>query len=78
MPIPKRSKALRAASKHFRGHSGIQHAAVLAAVKTKPSGRRKGAGLDRRCAQRPVECAGWDGGMAAAEPRNVSGSTAFP
>jgi hypothetical protein len=33
--IPKRSKALRAASKNFRGPSGIQHATVLGAVKDK-------------------------------------------
>ena len=36
MSIPKRSKALRAASKNFRGPSGIQHASVLGAVKDKP------------------------------------------
>ena len=37
MPIPERSKARRAASKPFRGPGGIQHAAMLSAVKTKPS-----------------------------------------
>jgi hypothetical protein len=57
VPIPKRSKALRAASKNFRGPSGIQHAAVLAAAKAKPSGRRKGACLDRHCARQPRFCA---------------------
>ena len=29
----------------------IQHRPVLAALKAKPCGRRRGAGLDRRCAQ---------------------------
>ena len=57
MPIPERRKALRAASKTFRGPSGIQHTAVLAAVKFKPSGRRWCAGLDRHCArQQPALC----------------------
>jgi hypothetical protein len=34
--IPKRSKALRAASKNFLRPGSIQHAAVLGAVKDKP------------------------------------------
>ena len=52
-----------------------QPAAVLAAVKDKPSGRpRNGAVLDRRCARRPHHRAGRDGRMAppGAEQKNGS------
>ena len=52
-----------------------QPAAVLAAVKDKPSGRpQEGAVLDRRCARRPHHRAGRDGRMAppGAEPKNGS------
>jgi putative transposase len=52
-----------------------QPAAVLAAVKDKPSGRpQKGAVLDRRCARRPHHRAGRDGRMAppGAEQKNGS------
>jgi hypothetical protein len=50
-----------------------QHAAVLAAVKDKPSGRPpSGAVLDGRCARRPHHRAGRDGRMAppGAEQKN--------
>ena len=52
-----------------------QPAAVLAAVKDKPSGRpQEAAVLDRRCARRPHHRAGRDGRMAppGAEPKNGS------
>ena len=52
-----------------------QPAAVLAAVKDKPSGRpQEGAVLDRHCARRPHHRAGRDGRMAppGAEPKNGS------
>ena len=52
-----------------------QPAAVLAAVKDKPSGRPQDAAvLDRRCARRPHHRAGRDGRMAppGAEPKNAS------
>ena len=52
-----------------------QPAAVLAAVKDKPSGRPHDAAvLDRRCARRPHRRAGRDGRMAppGAEPKNGS------
>ena len=52
-----------------------QPAAVLAAVKDKPSGRpQEGAVLDGRCARRPHHRAGRDGRMAPprAEPKNGS------
>ena len=51
-----------------------QPAAVLAAVKDKPSGRpQEGAVLDRRCARRPHHRAGRDGRMAppGAEQKNA-------
>ena len=40
MPLPKR-----------RTPQPIQHRPVLAALKAKPSGRRRRAGLDRHCAR---------------------------
>lgn len=52
-----------------------QPAAVLAAVKDKPCGRRPNAAvLDRRCARQPRHCAGRDGRMApqGAEPKNAT------
>ena len=51
-----------------------QPAAVLAAVKDKPSGRpQETAVLDRRCARQPRQCAGRDGRMAppGIEPKNA-------
>jgi putative transposase len=52
-----------------------QSAAVLAAVKDKPSGRpQEAAVLDRRCARQPRQCAGRDERMAppGAEPKNAT------
>jgi hypothetical protein len=52
-----------------------QPAAVLAAVKDKPSGRPQHAAvLDRRCARQPRQCLGWGGRMATAgaEQKNAS------
>ena len=59
--------------RHAVNSDAHQPAAVLAAVKDKPSGRpRSGAVLDRRCARRPHHRAGRDGRMAppAAEQKN--------
>jgi putative transposase len=58
---------------HAANPDARQHAAVLAAVKDKPSGRPpNGAVLDRRCARRPHLHAGRDGRMAppGAEQKN--------
>jgi putative transposase len=60
---------------HAANPDAHQRAAVLAAVKDKPSGRPpSGAVLDRRCARRPHHRAGRDGRMAppGAEPKNGS------
>ena len=52
-----------------------QHAAVLAAVKDKPSGRPpSGAVLDRRCARRPHHRAGRDGRMAPPGAKQKNGT----
>ena len=69
MPIPKRSKALRAASKNFRGPGVIQHATVLGAVKDKP------LAVAAPSLTSPVRGStgfvqGWDEGMTPAEQRN--------
>jgi Radical SAM superfamily/4Fe-4S single cluster domain len=59
--------------RHAVNPDAHQPAAVLAAVKDKPSGRpRSGAVLDRRCARRPHQRAGRDGRMAppGAEQKN--------
>ena len=59
--------------RHAVNPDAHQPAAVLAAVKDKPSGRpRSGAVLDRRCARRPHHRAGRDERMAppAAEQKN--------
>jgi transposase InsO family protein len=58
---------------HAANPDAHQPAAVLAAVKDKPSGRPpSGAVLDRRCARRPHDRAGRDGRMAppGAEQKN--------
>ena len=58
---------------HAANPDAHQPAAVLAAVKDKPSGRSpSGAVLDRRCARRPHPRAGRDGRMAppGAEQKN--------
>jgi hypothetical protein len=59
--------------RHVANPGAHQHAAVLAAVKDKPSGRPpSGAVLDRRCARRLHHRAGRDGRMAppGAEQKN--------
>ena len=59
--------------RHAANPDAHQHAAVLAAVKDKPSGRPpSGAILDRRCARRPHDRADRDGRMAppGAEQKN--------
>ena len=59
--------------RHAANPNAHQPAAVLAAVKDKPSGRPpSGAVLDRRCARRPHHRAGRDGRMAppGAEQKN--------
>ena len=59
--------------RHAANPDAHQPAAVLAAVKDKPSGRpSSGAVLDRRCARRPHHRAGRDGRMAppGAEQKN--------
>ena len=61
--------------RHAANPDARQPAAVLAAVKDKPSGRPpSGAVLDRRCARRPHHCAGRDGRMAppGAEQNNAT------
>ena len=61
--------------RHAANPNAHQPAAVLAAVKDKPSGRPpRGAVLDRRCARRPHHCAGRDGRMAppGAEQKNAT------
>ena len=52
--------------------SALHRAAVLGALKAKPSRAREVRGLDRPCAQRRVEGAGRDGrmGSAGAEPKD--------
>jgi Integrase core domain len=60
---------------HAANPDAHQRAAVLAAVKDKPSGRPpSGAVLDRRCARRPHHRAGRDGRMAppGAEQKNAT------
>ncbi len=78
MPIPKRSKAPRAASKNFRGPSGIQHAAVLGAVKDKPPLAVAAPSLTPPARGSTGFVQGRDEGMTPAEQRNVRGCTAFP
>ena len=55
-------------------------AAVLTAVKDKPCGRAKRRDLDGRCARRPMQRAGRDGGTAAAgaEQRNITREDDMP
>ena len=78
MSIPKRSKAPRAASKNFRGPSGIQHATVLGAVKDKPPLAVAAPSLTPPARGSTGFVQGRDEGMTSAEQRNVCGSTAFP
>ena len=70
MSIPKRSKALRAASKNFRGPSGIQHATVLGAVKDKPPLAVAAPSLTTPVRGSTGFVQGWDEGMTTAEQRN--------
>jgi hypothetical protein len=72
--IPKRSKALRAASKNFRGPSGIQHASVLGAVKDKPPLAVAAPSLTTPVRGSAGFVRGWDEGMTTAEQRNGRGA----
>ena len=74
MSIPKRSKALRAASKNFRGPSGIQHATVLGAVKDKPPLAVAAPSLTTPVRGSAGFVRGWDEGMTTAEQRNGRGA----
>ena len=74
MPIPKRSKALRAASKNFRGPGGIQHATVLGAVKDKPPLAVAAPSLTAPARGSTGYVQGWDEGMTTAEQRNGWGA----
>jgi hypothetical protein len=78
VPIPKRSNALRAASKNFHGPSVIQHATVLGAVKDKPPLAVAAPSLTSPARGSTGFVQGWDEGMTSAEQRNVCGSAAFP
>ena len=78
MSIPKRSKAPRAASKNFRGPSGIQHAAVLGAVKDKPPLAVAAPSLTPPARGSTGFVQGRDEGMTPAEQRNICDSIAFP
>ena len=70
MPIPKRSKALRAASKNFRGPSVIQHATVLGAVKDKPPSAVAAPSLAPPARGSTSFVQGRGEGMTTAEQRN--------
>jgi hypothetical protein len=68
--IPKRSKALRAASKNFRSPSGIQHASVPGAVKDKPPLAVAAPSLTTPVRGSTGYVQGRDEGMTTAEQRN--------
>ena len=66
-----------------RAHAGeawspgvAKFAAVLAAVKDKPSRAAEVAVLDRRSARRPALRGGWDGGMGSAGAEQKDGTEA--